>query len=519
MHVFLKSRVFCGLCLFTYNPRMSFQQGTFSRPQVLGAVLLTAALVLACIGSTLTVIRGDVQYDELEQGTELSRKQQALIRLHAKRSSLKNTYKSMEDNPDVHMVKGASKALSAITSLGHLPSLSLSPAKRHMSAAHPYRPKASAEVALIAKKNGVHISTKLSGNEKAQAALLIADLISSKEEALKDRKPSKKTALRHKMRTALFDYKLYKDQPRNRGVTDTKPQQQIAVDTKAKQQAHALFVAHMQQARLFSQAHMIAADSTTAPAAAPATAPTGSIIPTVSTGSTAPATAPATAPTAPSSPLPPPALSQGFSDAAPVIPNAKILSGPSQQATQPEKATPLALSKAYAGQGGQGSHPHLVDDPQDYRYYATHPHPSLAGFKCGQTGCHVVRATEELSPSGLSLNVEDVTAPSSVAPPNPYLRKTQHTSAIITAGTGGGGGGGGGGAWYHSPDEARKLPHMSGHVGSAAYECTQTGCTLRAAAAKGSKKEGAAKHGYGDTAPAALSRGELLREMERTHWT
>eukprot|EP00961_Rhodomonas_salina_P029540 397820-Rhodomonas_salina.2 len=43
----------------------------------------------------------------------------------------------------------------------------------------------------------------------------------------------------------LFDYKLYKDQPRNRGVTDTKPQQQIAVDTKAKQQAHALMPAVM----------------------------------------------------------------------------------------------------------------------------------------------------------------------------------------------------------------------------------------------------------------------------------
>lgn len=47
----------------------------------------------------------------------------------------------------------------------------------------------------------------------------------------------------------------------------------------------------------YFQAHMIAVDSTTvtAPAAAPATAPTGPIIPTVSTGSTAPATAPATA--------------------------------------------------------------------------------------------------------------------------------------------------------------------------------------------------------------------------------
>ncbi len=87
---------------------------------------------------------------------------------------MKAAFKRVAENPDADMVKthhaheqqreklkgrseqvkGAAKALAAISSLGRLPSLSLLPhaGSGEESRAHPYRPKESAEVALVAKK-------------------------------------------------------------------------------------------------------------------------------------------------------------------------------------------------------------------------------------------------------------------------------------------------------------------------------------------------------------------------------
>lgn len=140
---------------------------TEDRLKAAGRITAAGLLLLLVAGSMQTgiCVWGDCRHGEGKVALE---------------AGLSSEYDRIHSDPDVHPVKGDSKALAAVEGLGGLPDLSLEPKKKQSA------------VVVAAMKAGVHVEpAKVTVSEKQRAMAAVEALIGSAEGKIKKELPQR----------------------------------------------------------------------------------------------------------------------------------------------------------------------------------------------------------------------------------------------------------------------------------------------------------------------------------------